>query len=552
MKKDQLLDSIYKKHTLKKQLQAVLVIVVAFFAFPAMAQEAQVSASIDTARIKIGEQILYKINVETDSTNLVVFPEGNTFSPLEVVESLGADTTRIQNRFQLLKEYTLTQFDSGSYTIPQQRIIINEKPFLTDSIRVEVADVAVDTTKQQMYPIKPSVEIPQSFSIPAWVWWLLAILMILGVLLFFFIKRRKEKALENKLPPYEQAMKDLDDLDKSTLIENREVKEYYSRLTYAVRRYLDEKVYDRAMESTTTELISFLEMQQKSGVLHLHGKTLQNLKQILQRADLAKFAGSRPDVITAKEDRNKTRMIINDVKSSMPEPTEEELMLDEEYRQNKLSKKRKKRLILGVSGGVLVIFIALAVLISSKGLDYVIETYWGHPTKELLEGEWIRSEYGAPAVAITTPEVLVRQEMELSEDATQTYADAQMFSFGSLVSNFYTSLSTRIFTKQDQFDLKTGVDGVYKELENQGAQNIVMKQEEFSTVNGAKGVRVFGTLEMTNPVNDEVQPKKYSILNFAENGGFQQITVIYDEEDSYAEEISGRIINSVELIKLNN
>jgi len=41
-------------------------------------------------------------------------------------------------------------------------------------------------------------------------------------------------------------------------------------------------------------------------------------------------------------------------------------------------------------------------------------------------------------------------------------------------------------------------------------------------------------------------------LNFAENGGFQQITVIYDEDDSYADEISGRIINSVELIKLNN
>tara|TARA_B000000441_G_C21451776_1_gene182431 strand:+ start:95 stop:547 length:453 start_codon:yes stop_codon:yes gene_type:complete len=150
MKKNKLLDFIYKKHSFKKQFQAILIIAVAFFALPAMAQEAQVSASIDTAQIKIGEQILYQINVETDSTNLVVFPEGNTFSPLEVVESLGADTTRVQNKFQLLKEYSLTQFDSGSYTIPQQRIIINNKPFLTDSMRVEVADVAVDTTQQQM------------------------------------------------------------------------------------------------------------------------------------------------------------------------------------------------------------------------------------------------------------------------------------------------------------------------------------------------------------------------------------------------------------------
>jgi len=153
MKRNKLLDFIYKKHSLKKQLKAILIIAIAFFTFSAMAQEAQVSASIDTAQIKIGEQILYKINVETDSTNLVVFPEGNTFSPLEVVESLGADTTRVKNKFQLLKEYSLTQFDSGSYTIPQQRIIINDKPFLTDSMRVEVADVAVDTTQQEMYPI---------------------------------------------------------------------------------------------------------------------------------------------------------------------------------------------------------------------------------------------------------------------------------------------------------------------------------------------------------------------------------------------------------------
>ena len=78
-------------------------------------------------------------------------------------------------------------------------------------MRVEVADVAVDTTQQQMYPIKPSVEVPKSFSIPVWVWWLLLILVILGVSVFFFIKRRREKALENKLPPYEWQLRFLPD-----------------------------------------------------------------------------------------------------------------------------------------------------------------------------------------------------------------------------------------------------------------------------------------------------------------------------------------------------
>ena len=49
---------------------------------------------IDTTKIRIGEQINYKINVETDSTSLVVFPEGQTFLPLESVEALKIDTTK--------------------------------------------------------------------------------------------------------------------------------------------------------------------------------------------------------------------------------------------------------------------------------------------------------------------------------------------------------------------------------------------------------------------------------------------------------------------------
>ena len=42
------------------------------------------------------------------------------------------------------------------------------------------------------------------------------------------------------------------------------------------------------------------------------------------------------------------------------------------------------------------------------------------------------------------------------------------------------------------------------------------------------------------------------ILNFAVNQGFQQITVIYNEQDAYADEIANRIINSVEFEKTTN
>src|SRR5690554_3881670 len=83
---------------------------------------AQVTSSVDSTKIKIGEEILYTINVNIDSTDVVVFPEEQTFMPLEMIESYKTDTTFESSKYRLIKKYGLTQFDSGKYTIPPQRI----------------------------------------------------------------------------------------------------------------------------------------------------------------------------------------------------------------------------------------------------------------------------------------------------------------------------------------------------------------------------------------------------------------------------------------------
>src|SRR5690606_8120768 len=273
-------------------------------------QDTRVRASLDTSAMKIGDQVIYTITVDTDPSYLVVFPEDESFNPMEVVESLAADTSRLESRFKLIKEYSLTQFDSGSYTIPQQRVVINDTPYFTDSLRVLVADVIVDTTKQKMYAIKPPMEVPSGFNISPWVWGLLALLLIGGILFYFLRRRKKKKEARKRLPPYERALMELQELDKSNLLENRQTKEYYSKLTEAVRRYLEDEVHLRAMESTTSELIHDLELRMERGELKLSREIIDELKVILQRADLAKFANSRPDILTARGDRSKIEHVI--------------------------------------------------------------------------------------------------------------------------------------------------------------------------------------------------------------------------------------------------
>lgn len=528
-----------------------MVLFSAFFGFPtAVAQEVQ--ASLDTTGIKIGEQLIYRISVETGAEDLVVFPEGQTFVPMEMVESFPVDTAEAPDQLKVFKEYSLTQFDSGRYTIPQQRIQINDQTFFTDSLSVQVADVVVDTTKQKLYPIKPSVEPPSRIDVPQWVWWLLLII-VLGLLAGYFFRRKKKKEeAAKKLPPYEQAISELEHLDHSHLLENREIKEYYSQLTAAVRRYLDQEVYDHAMESTTNELILHIEAERKAGRLNVDDSTIERLKVILHRADLAKFANSKPDILTAREDRNNAEGIIRETKEGIPQPTEEELLQDQRFKERQ-EKRRKKRIIITAVAGVLLgLGIFTGYLVATQGFTHVKDTYLGHPTKKLLEGDWIRSEYGTPEIGITTPEVLRRGEVELPNEVKRMMLGSETFLYGNLQEEYFIGLTTLQLNQQSQFDLKMAVDGVYSFLEGQGARNILMKEENFTTASGVEGVKIFGSMVMEDDEGNPAQEKEYAILNFAEGGGFQQITLIYDVEDQYAEQITERILTSVELNNAGN
>ncbi|MGO1585023.1 MAG: hypothetical protein ACTHXJ_03510, partial [Mesonia sp.] len=56
--------------------KSVLIFFICLMAMAPKILAQEVSSGIDSTSIQIGAQIKYKIQVETDTTNLVVFPEG--------------------------------------------------------------------------------------------------------------------------------------------------------------------------------------------------------------------------------------------------------------------------------------------------------------------------------------------------------------------------------------------------------------------------------------------------------------------------------------------
>ncbi|WP_240964551.1 hypothetical protein [Flavivirga algicola] len=514
----------------------------------------QVTSAIDSTSIKIGEQITYRIQVETDTTSLVVFPEGQTFSPLEMIESYEVDTLKKNDKYNLVKKYGLTQFDSGAYTIPRQKIIIGDKTFFTDSLKVEVNNIVVDTTKQGLYGIKPIIEVKK----PSSNWWkyVLLTLLIIGIiafLLFWFIWRKKPLTEEEEialLPPYDRAKLALKKLDESHYLEHSEIKEYYSELTGIIRKYLDEKVYDHSLESTTDELVSRLRLLKEGNQIDLSPETIKNIESILKRADLVKFAKSAPDVALAELDRNTIDSEIDHVKEVLPEPTEEEKLLDEKYREELERKKTRKKIILTIAISLFLLIATIVGFSIKYGFNYVKDTIIGHDSIELLEGDWVSSEYGFPPITISTPKVLKRMDAGMPEELAQQ-VDMTMFGYGSLIDKFNIVVATSRYKNlgENKIDIKQSIEGNFKTLEAAGAKNIVTKNEEFVTPNGAQGLKVHGTLDMPVANSEKFEKGKYVILAFTSENVVQQVLLFWKESDIYADQIVERILNSVELKK---
>ena len=154
------------------------------------AQQKQVLTSIDTTKNKIGAEFKLTLKTTVKTTSKVAFPNLKNIGPLEVIESYPIDTVKKNDQIELIKKYGLTQFDSGRYTIPAVKILIDKKPFFSDSIKVEVANVAVDTLKQKMYDIKGIIKAQDSWG--NWWLYLLIALVIVGAVAYWYLKIRKK------------------------------------------------------------------------------------------------------------------------------------------------------------------------------------------------------------------------------------------------------------------------------------------------------------------------------------------------------------------------
>ena len=202
-----------------------------------------VTASVESDSTLIGKELIYTIDVKSEKIESIIFPDSTSFVPFELISESQIDTAEVEEGFLFSKKYGITSFDEGEYIIPKMKIQIGDKLFSTDSKKILVNLVEVDTTKQGLYDIKPSFDkfsTLEIFKLSLMNNYPIILFTIFLILILLFFRRQLVDFfnpllnIKPALRPIELIKKRLSDLEKINLDSKLDIKLFYSELTYAL------------------------------------------------------------------------------------------------------------------------------------------------------------------------------------------------------------------------------------------------------------------------------------------------------------------------------
>ena len=179
-----------------------------------------------------------------------------------------------------------------------------------------VHTVPVDTT---IYDVKTPINLPLSFlEVFPFILGGIIILVAAGFLVWYIRRRKTNKPIFRAAMPEEPAhiiaYRELRELKDQKLWQKNEFKEYYSRLTEIIRRYMQRRYGIPAMEMTSYEI---LDAWDRSG--EARTELAAELGILLNLADLVKFAKQKPVASENEENMERAFDFVDRTKYEKPE-----------------------------------------------------------------------------------------------------------------------------------------------------------------------------------------------------------------------------------------
>ena len=368
-----LMNRLRKRHDKRKMRENMIALVVIFlishFSFLSLRAQVKVESTISAMEMLVGQQVMLTVSATADEGATVTFPQEALLpAGLEFMGAVEMPEEKAGNGQVLYQRgYVLTSFEDTLYYIPPMTVNVDGKEYETKKLALKVLTVDVDTTDyEKYYGPKTIQDNPFNWELDEWAvpfWLSVLMLVMLAVTYYLYLRLRDNKPVIarprfiRRLLPHQKAMQAIEEIKAEKMVTAEDPKEYYTRLTDTLRKYIEERYGFYAMEMTSSEIIDRLQQADP--------ESLAELSQLFQTADLVKFA--KYSTLINENDANLVSAIdfINRTKVEVP-PEQQVIKQDltEEEKQTKKSRTTLKTSItvLAVASAVLFIYIIYCVI----------------------------------------------------------------------------------------------------------------------------------------------------------------------------------------------
>jgi len=269
----------------------------------------QITSDLDTSIASIGDQVIWNVRLNNVDKKLSLY-----FPKLELKSdsiSLISQSDILENNLIIGQSFKFSFWETGNFLTPNYYVrVVNELNkdkfnFEPERHSVKVLSVLEGNSTDNMRPLKGPVPVDGIFPMVTFIK-IILIMFFISLIIFIWTKRETSTHIisngKNQISPHEFAKNRLLHLDT-----NGFSKEFYSELSHITRQFIERSFYIRVLEMTTEEI------SQNKNTFDMNDDIFSDWVNLLQKADLIKFAKKSTPITEMEDDKRLAFKIISKV-----------------------------------------------------------------------------------------------------------------------------------------------------------------------------------------------------------------------------------------------
>jgi len=259
---------------------------------------ADLLSTVDKQSLTVGEILTFQVTAIVPKGAMVIPPAFDKNLGNIVIKEWNTSKKEIDNTDSVTFSFKIATYIPENCTIPSLPFIVQngdtQDTLFSDAFPLQLQSVIIadstDTSKIDIKDLRPQLDTGNA---PLWWLWILIASLTAAALIIIY-KRFFSKKIETEktiplLPPYEEAIASINDLERKKCLDRGLIREYVFELSEILKRYIERRFDINASEFTTEEVIAWL------GVSGLTAELKDSIQWFFKTSDPIKFARFVPD-----------------------------------------------------------------------------------------------------------------------------------------------------------------------------------------------------------------------------------------------------------------